>query len=887
MQRSISPSSPSRSLPRAAAPALVALAVLGALLAPLGASAKSARHAGHQACVARAGKARKASTARSARHGGGRVACARRRPAPRAALTATPVGVGAPPALGALGAGVEASTAKPRVPPKPKPTPPAPVGEPSGPGPGNLPAESGETVTDPIDARFLTDVNFGKRSFWLQPWRAYLDTWPASRLTESLGINFPTNPGLAENTAQLLQDSGFKLARMAISWGALSYEAPETIQPLHVASITARLTAMRKHGLRPLIMLDANSLAPTPEIGTKLETLAEARAGAQTVLLSPASAAKVVPGHTGFDNLTWEGAADVLITKVSPGGLATLSRPLRTALPAGVHSGATLRFAPFASPKLASGAPNPVFAETMAGWLAYVGAVNRIATSVMGAGNYDLEIWNELTFGSQFLNSENYYSTGTLEAGAEPEPSLGLTPAEAGTEAEEDAIAESSATLPGSSETETESESSITSALENLTGTTPPVLPPEMVGKSAKKIHTKEVIKAIRRETVAYVRNPANGISPAVGITDGFASTTPFPSGAAAPLGMTALSKHPYVGAKQFPADFRKGHLRPIDALGGRDTSSNSSYEPLFVPNFQADYPEATLNVVSTETTVRDIAPLTTEIYGFPHGREVAPAGGAPLQKWITEYNLSSHGGHTVGPDGVTPESGPAGTLTAQDKMHFQAKVALRSLVADVSKGFSREYFFKAAPGFMSLIGEGFFTAAEAHPESYPGDQLGGETMDGLRNLLGRFQGPGPSGAARQLELVSIAQNGNHAQFAGDGTASHPPLYDRDALAVFPFQASPTRFVIPVYVMTRDLRTLYQPGAPTGDVHRFDLPDETFRITLSNLPETAAAPSVSAYDPLRGQSSSATLVSRSGSTATFEVAATDYPRLLSLDYSGT
>jgi hypothetical protein len=155
-----------------------------------------------------------------------------------------------------------------------------------------------------------------------------------------------------------------------------------------------------------------------------------------------------------------------------------------------------------------------------------------------------------------------------------------------------------------------------------------------------------------------------------------------------------------------------------------------------------------------------------------------------------------------------------------------------------------------------------------------------------MRRMLARFQGPGPGGPARQLSLLSIRQEGDHAQFAGDGTAAHPSLYDRDVLAVLPFQSSPTRFVIPVYVMTRDLLTLYEPQAPATDVQRFDLPAERFWITLGNLPETAAPPSVSAYDPLLGESTPARLVSREGGTAVFEIAATDYPRLLSLEYPG-
>jgi len=399
------------------------------------------------------------------------------------------------------------------------------------------------------------------------------------------------------------------------------------------------------------------------------------------------------------------------------------------------------------------------------------------------------------------------------------------------------------------------------------------------------KTVTKEVIKALLSATVGYVRNPANGISPGVGITDGFASQTPFPSGAAAPLGMTALSKHPYVGVERFPARYREGHSIPVDALGLRDTIKGG-FTPLFLPTYQSLMPEYMLTGVSTFHLIRDIAPVTTYIYRFPHGRNVGPPGGSPVQKWITEYTLSPAKATVMGPDGVTPQTGAAATLTPADKVHFRAKALLRSLVSNVNKGIAREYFFAAHPSALGMIGEGFFSAAEANHGTYPGDGLGGETMNAFRNMLARFQGPGPSGSARQITLLSIAQEGNHAQFAGDGTAAHPALYDRNVLPVLPFQSSPTRFVIPVYVMTRDLMTLYEPAGSPGDIHRFDLPAETFRVTLGNLPETPTPPSVSAYDPLRDQATPARMVSREGSSASFELSVTDYPRLLTLDYTG-
>ncbi len=346
---------------------------------------------------------------------------------------------------------------------------------------------SGGAATDPIDAKYLTETPFGTTSFWIQPWRAYIDTWPTSRLLESLGINFNVSAPQAEATAQLLQDSGFKLARIAINWDALSYEDPTQFSD--EASVRTRLEALHKHGLRPLILLDANSEGPTPARQVNLETTAEAPAGAQTVALTPASAAAVVPGKTGFDGLSFGGDPDILIDSVT-GEHATLSKPLPAALPAGAHKGATLLYAPFAQPTLAGGQPNPAFQETLAGWLSYVATVCKEATSVFGPEGYDLEVWNELSFGSQFLNAE-YYDT--------PEGTEGVSAA------------------------------------------------------------TRPITKALLDETVAYVRNPANGIGPGVGISDGFASQTPFPSGQTHPSGLQRSASICTTAPKRSPPPTRNG----------------------------------------------------------------------------------------------------------------------------------------------------------------------------------------------------------------------------------------------------------------------------------------------------------------------------------------
>ena len=675
------------------------------------------------------------------------------------------------------------------------------------------PPSSGGVVSDPIDPKYLTEVPFGDRSFWIQPWRAYLDTWPASRLVESLGINFNVRATEAESSAQLLQDSGFKLARLEISWNDFSYEHPT--QFVTGSGMPKVLEAMHKHGLRPLILLNANSGGPTPNKNIILTTAAEAAAGAHTVTLTQASAAQVVPGKTGFDQLTFGGRPDILITEVNTAGVATLSRPLASALPAGAHKGATLLYVPFGPPRLTNGQPNPAFEETLDGWLQYVKAVCTQVESVVGAGNYDLEVWNEYSFGSQFLNAENYYSP-------------------------------------------------------------------------AREVGTGSVTEELYDRTVAYVRNPANGISFNVGITDGFGSQTPFATGSLLPAGTTAISKHLYRSERSFPAEDKANTIAPVNALGQFDftntgTATSRVYTPKFVPTYISLFPEYFLTATQTETVVRDIAPMTTKIYANPHGRNVGTSSGSPTQTWMTEYNIEPSGVTPVGPD----ETSPAGStqLSPADDSHLQAKALLRSLVSMIGKGMTREYFYAAAnAGVLSIINQNFISAVDAHPNTYPGDEAGGETLMGFRNMLARFQGPGPEGTARQLQLLSIAQESNHAQFAGDGTAGHPSLYDREVLAVLPFQSSPTRFVIPVYVMTRNMATLYEPSAPSDDVDRYDLPDENFRITLGNLPGTSNPPTVSAYDPLRNESTPARLISHQGDRAVFEFAATDYPRLLTIDF---
>jgi hypothetical protein len=156
----------------------------------------------------------------------------------------------------------------------------------------------------------------------------------------------------------------------------------------------------------------------------------------------------------------------------------------------------------------------------------------------------------------------------------------------------------------------------------------------------------------------------------------------------------------------------------------------------------------------------------------------------------------------------------------------------------------------------------------------------GGPVIDAVGRMM-RYVGQTAISQPRSLSLLSIAQRGNAYQFAGDGTAAHPPLYNRDVLGVFPFQSSNNSFVVGAYVMTRNIAELYDAGAPATDLARYDLPPELYRLRIGGV--DGAKATVAAYDPLWNQVVRVAVVGRTATTVTIQVPLTDSPRILRID----
>ena len=636
------------------------------------------------------------------------------------------------------------------------------------------------TLAPYVDPRQQTDVAFGTFSFWHQPWRAYVDTWPIARLLDGAGVVFNAAPDEADRAASALSTHGFRHVRIEIGWGAFRWDDPSRL--VDERSIPTLLRAAHAHDLRPLLLLNGNEGAPCPMRFIDTRVVAAAPAGARTVRLAP-GIRDVEPGRTGFDGLTGYRAVEVPITAYDgKTGVAMLAKPLPVALARGPRRLGVVKYAPFGALRRPDGSVDPGTEATLRGWLDYVRAVGRVAESGLGTADaadagFDLEVWNELTFGAAFLDARLY---------ADPKPD-GADDAQRGW-------------WP----------------LEEITA-----------------------------RTAALVKDPGSRM-PGVRVGNGFDSQRPWGAGSIEPPGVDAICKHPYPPRKRYPEDVPDGQA--LDATGRLDGARG---KPSWVPRMTAFFPEYPLTALQTEHLIRDLSPIATDVYRTRHGRETHPPGGPPLAMWVTEMNVS--------PNEAVPD------VRADRAMRVKAKAALRMFTAFNHKGVERVYLYAAKDRDVSLglLGESFFAPGAARPSVSPVLAAVGRMMTWVRGRGGKI------GTPRRLSVERVEEPEEHAVFAGDGTPAHPTLHHRDVLAVLPYQASATTFVVPYYVMTRDVMA--------------DLPEETFRVTFGGI--EGGRVRVEAYDPIAGKAVPAGVVSTDDGT-TLELRATDAPRLIAITEEG-
>jgi hypothetical protein len=618
------------------------------------------------------------------------------------------------------------------------------------------------------DASYLTAFDFGQHSHWRQPWRSFLETVPAQQFLDGVGIGFPVGSDLAPDlVARMLSNNGVRNVRIEIGWGAVNVDNEALLN--NAEELTRVLAACKKWQLRPLILLNLNQGVPGPLKMFDHTVTQDAPKGSRQLHLD--SADGLVVGRSGLSDLSDYWAAEALITKID-GDTVTLSKPLPVALKAGAKvKMATLKYRPFSVPGSAD------YKATLEGWKRYVGTVAGFVTRTLGTAGqadlgFDVEVYNELTFGAHFLSINDYY-----------DPPLATY--------EEDSV------------------------WDNLMAA-----------------------------TAEYAeQRPAQFAG--VGLSNGFANTIPWTASSRQPRRAGFLSKHPYAGVKKFPADEQGGVRLGQD---GKPTQA--------VPSYTALFPEYYGSGLQTETLLRDSAPLKTDIYGTVHGR-FGRGPAAPVGVWITEVNIQPTEA------GVTD---PAAALA------LKARSAARYFAFYLNKGVSKVQLYAAFDGEngdagYSILQDNFVRYASSNT-TYPADDSAytSPALSVVRRMTDVFKvdlDPGLK-QPRPLQVRSVQDRHDHVQFAAAG--NQPPLYNREVLAVLPYQVNAKRFVIAYYVMTRDVR---QP-----------LPAEEYTLELGGL--NAAGARFSVYDPLTGQTVPLKVHAAQQDRLLLSLPATDTPRLLTV-----
>ena len=270
------------------------------------------------------------------------------------------------------------------------------------------PGARGAPYTDPA----LLDVPWGNYSFVRQGWRGYLETVPAASYREGLGVVWGQSPPhkSPDEVAATLAWAGFSRVRFEIPWGSVTWDEKSLDDESQQRTVEV-LRALRAHGLRPLILLNANHLQPCPVQWREWRVGRAAPAGERTLLVSGRVGDPGEGSELTIMSLADGATAGPLVSGVSSapdvGGqkawTIALSKPLSRPLAADdMLRVALLRYPPLYP------VGTPQFEATASGWLRYVELVSDLVARIYGSDRYDVEIWNELTFGSAYLDINNY-----------------------------------------------------------------------------------------------------------------------------------------------------------------------------------------------------------------------------------------------------------------------------------------------------------------------------------------------------------------------------------------------------------------------------------------------------------------------------------------------
>ncbi len=683
-------------------------------------------------------------------------------------------------------------------------------------------------------------VPFGIISYFNQPWRAYMDTWSADKYLESMGTQWNVDRKYMEPLCQLFQETGISSVRYEIGWGSVGWD--DELQPGVKANMKHDFALFQQYGIRPLILLNAHHGVPCPVRDVNVVVTADAAKGDKVLHLKSTDGIK--PGYVGIQHPEYI-ANYPTITAIAPDGTCTLSAGLPFPIKAGNFRLVETKYQPFQGTKLKDGTPVPAAQETFDGWMKYVATVSKTAREALGTdgkpdAGFDLEVWNEQTFGSNFLNINNYYDQKPAYA-------------------------------------------------EQFTYThTRPMLPGYKPGATLN--FEQKTFYAILPMTIDWTRDPANKC-PGVRVISGFANQWPWDNGAGLWDGQYGFSRHYYTGGwRDCSPTTPLGSVNSgtLDALGNFDgQKDNRDWHTIvpgsnFVPTFRCGFPEFMHSGFKTEMLSRDVTPDSRWAYMAGHGRYTHNGDFQWAHVWQTEvnYDRSQIVDQVCKDAGVTRDD-PRVLAVA---LRLAGKTMLRQYLFHAAKGLYRIYIFSPSvdPDGIGTLPAAFYTALDKNNDKLTDDvrkQVPPEYL-GLRWLTALMKTGEKLDAPRPLQVRDLVEYQPRLAFAGDGTPAHPNRWNRDFFAFLPFQLSANKYVIPYYVVTLDMSHAWDKTKNVLDPARYDMPPQQYDVTVNNV--NGAGVTVSAYDPLSNTAVPAQVVSGTASSVTVRLQAVDYPRWLVL-----
>src|SRR6266446_3149540 len=695
-------------------------------------------------------------------------------------------------------------------------------------------------------------------SYWLNPWRCYMDTRVLDDFYNCLGVNHSVNSAFVNSTvgwnsiAQVCATAGIKHMRIEVDWGAFTYSNVNVLSnPLTLQFYSDILNACKNNGIRPLILLNANHISPCPFFFFNPTTTAQSNIGSTTVSFSPSDVSQILPGYTGLmSSPNNPGMGFPLFTSVDSGtGICTTSATLTVTN--GSIQLVTMKYHPFSGSLNADNSTNPFCQETINGWVLFVQNSCALVSGILGNNNFDVEIWNKLSNGSNFLDEKNYYS---------PAPRV-----------------------------------------TDWTHTN--------WGATCHYNNNFYALAAISADTI-------KAGWPGTRVINGLANTLPWWSGISAWKTWDFNSRHFYSssGVTSYANNNQGGShgvFAPVNYNGGLDGHTSSGSPPsidisnhtivagtAWAPTFRLGCPEAPFWGVFQNGICQKIQAIPS---GYTNARF---AGQADIDNfgrdWMNMWRGSTNfWGGLCGEtetetnfsrktflNNIQTETGCTTTDSRFITLAYwiQAKALMRIFPFYSHKGVQLVSIYTLQDnndnGF-SLLPLSFITALMANNgvlTSGIAAQVGlpllslGNLVNFLKSLQSTLTTLVP------LTVTSINEFDPVLVFSGDGTAVHPDRYQGENFAILPFQASDSVYAIFCYAATNEMCYDYEVNSDPINTSNYQMPDQYYDVCITGFKNRVT--SCRQYDTLTMSYISDAPFTYINSVLTVRLTSTDYSRIL-------